>query len=198
MSKKRIIRQHRKSPHRTLPKVDDDSLAVAGEDSGLRLSVLINEGARMLRAGRAAEALPPLEEALTLAPDDPDVLINLGGALVMNGKWRRAVAVLEAAVALFPDNAQIWLNLAAAYLGRLEISGAAHQDRAIAAYQRAIEIDPAAPSAHYNLGLIYAERRDWPAAVSWFRAAVQVDPNDRDAVIWLGRAHAASQASEAE
>lgn len=148
---------------------------------------LLNEGARLLQAQRPAEALEPLRRAHSLAPDDPDVAINLGGALIMSAKWRQAVRVLETAVAQHPDNPRLWLNLAAAYLGRLETASLAAQDRAITAYQHALTLDPVAHSAHYNIGLIYAERRDWTSAETWFAAALEANPADRDAALWLRR-----------
>ncbi len=159
-----------------------------------RVHRLLNEGARLLRAGRADEALTPLRRAYELAPEDPDVLMTYGGALIMNAKWSKAVALLERAVEMHPENARLWLNLAAAYLGRLEFSSRRAQDRAIEAYKRAIEIDPIAPSAHYNVGLIHAERQDWEQAEEWFEAALRANPADKDAAYWLKRVRAAREA----
>jgi tetratricopeptide (TPR) repeat protein len=161
-----------------------------------RVVQLINEGARLLHARRPGEALATLTEAYELAPDDPDVAINLGGALIMTARWRRAVAVLEQAVAIHPDNVRLWINLAAAYLGRLEIASPAAQERAIAAYERALTLDPQAPGVHYNLGLIYAERREWEQAAHWFSEALRLWPDDADAAWWLQRAQSAATASE--
>ncbi|RME84966.1 MAG: tetratricopeptide repeat protein [Caldilineae bacterium] len=149
---------------------------------------LLAEGARLLRSQRPEEALPPLERAFELAPHEPDIAVTLGGALVMGHQWSKAVAFLEDAVDRHPDNALLWINLAAAYLGVLELSSRKRQDQAIAAFERAIEIDPVAPSAHYNIALIYAERRDWEKAAHWFQAALRANPNDRDAAVWLKRA----------
>lgn len=149
-----------------------------------------------MHARRYAEALPILERAYALLPDDPDVQVNLGGALIMTSKWQRAEAILEKAVEKHPHHAQLWLNLAAAYLGRLEISSRSRQEKAIAAYKKAIEIDPVAPSAHYNIALIYSERKDWAAAVEWFEAAVRANPADRDASLLLAKARRKLAAEE--
>lgn len=157
-------------------------------DSQKQAFDLLNEGARLLHAQRFAEALPLLERAYQLLPDDPDVLVNLGGALVMNAKWSKAVALLENAVERHPSHATLWLNLAAAYLGRLELSSRSRQEQAIEAYKKAIEINPVAPSAHYNIALIYAERQDWPQAVFWFEEALRANPADRDAARLLEKA----------
>ncbi|NOZ73070.1 MAG: tetratricopeptide repeat protein [Chloroflexi bacterium] len=144
-----------------------------------------------MRAQRFGEALPLLQRAYQLLPDDPDILVSLGGALIMNAKWSRAVALLEKAVTKYPEQANLWLNLAAAYLGRLEISSYSRQEKAIEAYKKAIEINPVATSAHYNIALIYAERQDWPQAVSWFEAALRANPADRDAARLLEKARQA-------
>lgn len=161
------------------------------QDARQQALQLLNEGALLLRSQRPDEALEPLQQAHELLPDDPDIDITLGGALVMAAKWNKAVRLLEQSVEQHPDNAQLWLNLAAAYLGRLELSPRSRQDQAIEAYKKAIELDPVAPSAQYNIGLIYAEQESWDQAAEWFQAAVRANPNDQDATYWLKKARAA-------
>jgi tetratricopeptide (TPR) repeat protein len=148
---------------------------------------LLSQGARLLAQGRPGEAAAKLERAAVMLPDDPDVAINLGGAYVLQRRYNKAVVVLEHASQLAPDNAMVWVNLAAAYLGNLNLSGPQQQDKAIAAYARALQIDPTAPHVHYNLGLIYNDRRDWSQARACFLAALQTDPADDDARTWLAR-----------
>jgi len=156
---------------------------------------LLDEGVRLLNAGRYGEALDILREANELLPHDPDITMTLGGAMILAGKWNTAERFLEEAVEMHPDNPQLWLNLAAATLGRLEFSSRQRQDHAIAAYEQAIALDPVAPSAHYNVGLIHAERKDWERAIEWFEAAVRANPLDKDARWWLKKAREAHDAS---
>jgi tetratricopeptide (TPR) repeat protein len=92
---------------------------------------------------------------------------------------------LEAATRLEPDNPMVWVNLAAAYLGKLPFATAERQERAIQAFERALMLDPAAPNVHYNLGLIYLERKDDVRAAFHFASALETDPNDRDAQYYL-------------
>jgi len=148
---------------------------------------LVGEGAQLLAAKRPGEAIPKLQEALALAPHNIAAAINLGGAFILQGKHEQAVPALELASRLEPDNAMIWSNLAAAYLGKLPFSTQTHQDRAIAAYERALAVDPRAPNVHYNLGLIYLERNELARAAALFYSALETDPNDRDAQLWLER-----------
>jgi tetratricopeptide (TPR) repeat protein len=148
---------------------------------------LLSQGARLLAQSRPGEAAERLERAAILLPDDPDVAVNLGGAYVLQGRYNKAVKVLERASELGPESAMVWTNLAAAYLGNLEFSGPQQQSRALAAYERALQIDPATPNVYYNMGLIYNDRRDWPQAKKCFQMALEVDPNDGDARRWLTR-----------
>jgi tetratricopeptide (TPR) repeat protein len=61
------------------------------------------------------------------------------------------------------------------------------QDKAIVAFKSALRLDPRAPHVNYNLGLIYMERQDVEQAALHFYAALETDPNDRDAELWLNR-----------
>jgi tetratricopeptide (TPR) repeat protein len=158
---------------------------------------LLSQGARLLAQNRPGEAVAKLERATALLPDDPDVAINLGGAYILQGRYNKAVTVLERASQVAPDNTMVWTNLAAAHLGSLELSGPQQQSKAIAAYERALQIDPTAPNVHYNLGLIYNDRKDWLQAKACFLLALEADPGDTDARKWLGRLAQAEQAAGA-
>jgi Flp pilus assembly protein TadD len=152
-----------------------------------RVRALLAEGARLLSEHRPAEAIPPLMKARELDPDNPVAAINLGGAYILQGKHKQAIPLLEQAARLEPDNEMVWINLAAAYLGKLPFSTSEMQDKAIGAFNHALAIDPRAPHVNYNLGLIYLERNDIEQAALHFYAALETNPNDRDAQTWLDR-----------
>jgi len=159
-------------------------------DEALRL---LNLGAELLAQRNAQDALGCLEQAYRLDAKSVPVRINLGGAYVMCGQHKKAIPILEAARDTEPDNAMIWINLGAAYLGNPVLATAEQQSRAIAAFESALQINPAAPNVHYNLGLIFVDRGDSDLAVAAFRRAVEVNPFDRDARRWLGKLEAAQQ-----
>jgi tetratricopeptide (TPR) repeat protein len=146
---------------------------------------LLNQGAELLRQRRPVEAADQLDRAWKLDPTLIEVAINLGGAYVMQGQYAKAVTVLEEASRIQPDNVMIWINLAAAYLGPLENSNDAGQLKAISAFERALVLDPAAPSVNYNLGLIYKQRGEAQRAAAHFWRALDVDPADNDARVRL-------------
>ncbi len=146
---------------------------------------ILNESARLLRANRPGEAIAVLEPLRANLPNDPDIAINLGGALILQRKWSQAVKVLKRAVDISPENVLLWTNLAAAHLGRLETSGPKHQKRAIAAYEKALWIDPSTPNVHYHLGLIYKQQGNLSRSSAMFQRALEINPNDRDARYWM-------------
>jgi tetratricopeptide (TPR) repeat protein len=156
----------------------------------------LNQGSKLLEQGKAQEALPHLERAQRLDADSVPVLINLGGAYVMTGRHKEAIPLLEAARDMEPHNAMIWINLGAAYLGNPLLATSEQQMRAIIAFEKALELSPAAPNVHYNLGLIFVDRGEIDLAVAAFRQAIQVNPYDRDARHWLRRMEAAEDRGE--
>lgn len=165
---------------------EEQSTGPDHQDSG-KFRQALNESARLLRANRPGEAVRILDPLYRSHPHDPDVAINLGGALILQRKWKRASDLLKKATEHHPENVMLWLNLAAAYLGTLETAGPKQQENAIAAYERALQLDPKAPNVHYHLGLIYKERGNLNQASAHFQRAVEVNPADRDARQWLER-----------
>lgn len=167
---------------------------MANVDDPMEFQRALSEGAWLLRTSQPAEALEKLLPLYEVAPTNADVAINVGGAYILQGKWNKAVTVLSKAAELHPDNVMVWTNLGAAHLGRLELSGPQQQERAIRAYERALEIDPKTPNIHYHLGLIHKDRGDLERATTAFQRALEVDPGDRDAKRWLERIDKIKQA----
>ena len=145
------------------------------------------QGSTLLHQGLAMESVPYLEQAFALHPDELDVAINLSGAYIMTKKFKKAVAILEPVSRQMPDQSKIWINLGAAYLGNPVLAREVEQEKAIFAFERALEIDPIAPSVAYNIGIIYRDRRETDKAIHWFHQAVRHDPKDKDAISLLRR-----------
>jgi protein O-GlcNAc transferase len=155
----------------------------------------LNESALLLSQNQADEAEEMLLPLYEEAADNPDVLINLSGAYILQRKWDKAVTLLNKGTKAHPNNAMLWMNLGAAELGRLDTAGPQQQERAIVAYQRALQANPETPNAHYHLGLIYKERGELIRAAAFFQRALEVDPADRDARYWLDRLALVSQSA---
>jgi tetratricopeptide (TPR) repeat protein len=176
------------------PRTDNESSA----ETRRHAREFVNRGARLLSAGKATQAIPILERACKLDPEDVGAAINLGGAYVMAGKQRQAIPILEAARDREPENVMIWINLGAAYLDRPPYMTPEGEEKAIIAFGRALELDPRAVSVSYNLGLIYKDRGDFEQAIFHFEQAIQANSADRHARLWRDRLIAALQAHEEE
>ena len=61
------------------------------------------------------------------------------------------------------------------------------QQRAFVAFQKAIELNPDNFEAHYALGSIYFKRKQLAEAEREFRVATALNPNDGEALNYLGR-----------
>lgn len=151
------------------------------EKRDAEFATALRQGSALLHEGKAQEAVPFLERAHQIKPTDIDVGINLGGAYILTQKFKKAARILEPLSEREPNEAMVWVNLGAAYLGNPVLATDAQQQQALAAFKRALELNPAAPSVAYNIGLIYRDRQETAEAIHWFRQAVAHNPQDRDA-----------------
>lgn len=142
---------------------------------------LFRNGTDLLHQGKAAQATPLLEKAHDLQPQNVDAGINLAGAYILTKKFKKAAMILEPLSEENPNHPMIWTNLGAAYLGNPVLANDEEQLRSVAAFERALALDPVSPSVAYNIGLIYRDRREYEKAIEWFQKAVQHNPRDQHA-----------------
>ncbi|MFW6182525.1 MAG: tetratricopeptide repeat protein [Chloroflexota bacterium] len=142
---------------------------------------LLLQGTRLLKQGRSQKALPLLERAHEIRPQNADAMLNLSGAYILSGQFKKAIPILEDLREHEPRNAMVWTNLGAAYLGNPVLATDQQQRDAVAAFERALELDPDAPSVAYNIGLIYRDRKERAEAIRWFQRALDTNPKDRHA-----------------
>jgi tetratricopeptide (TPR) repeat protein len=146
-----------------------------------RVRELLAAGTQALHESDLATAVSLLEQAWQLDYENADVALNLGAAYILSKRFRKAVSILEPLSEREAQNPMVWTNLGAAYLGNPVLAGDENQARAIAAFERAFELDPATPNVAYNLGLIHRDRKEHQRALHWFTCAIKADPNDHDA-----------------
>ena len=89
---------------------------------GIDPSSGVGLGLFLVRQGRAAEAIPVLDDVLKRFPNSAEAQTHLGRALLESGRAEESIPHLERAVALAPSSAQAHLLLAKAYVrqGRAE------------------------------------------------------------------------------
>ncbi|HTR20945.1 MAG TPA: tetratricopeptide repeat protein [Gemmatimonadales bacterium] len=139
----------------------DRALAEQADSVPLRL-----ERAALLAAtGRYAAAQRDIGEAMTLAPEDQNARLALGLLLMRRGLWGEAVPQLRQVLASDGAHAATWFHLGEALNHIDDLQGA------LAAYGRAVEIDPQHAKALFGLGVVYDRLRRPNDATAAYRRA---------------------------
>lgn len=114
----------------------------------------------LLRQGKADQALAKADAYIAGKPRDPQMRFLRGVILTEQGKQADAVEVFTALTQDFPELPEPYNNLAALYAAQSQF------DKARAALEMAIKLNPDYATAHENLGDVYARL----AAQSYARA----------------------------
>lgn len=122
---------------------------------------LVNLGLVEFRAGNSAEAEKLLKRAVQTRLETGAAWLTLGMLCYDQGRLDEAHAALAQAVLYDPGNARTH-NFLGVTLGRK-----GWLDGAEAELRRAVEIDPRARDSHYNLAVIYLQRK--PPAIELAR-----------------------------
>ena len=143
----------------------------APDDAELRAFL----GGAYLEVGRAAEAIPHLQEAIRLDRRSARAHGDLGTALMSQGRLADGLPYLERAAALAPHDEVMAFNFGNA------LGAARRAAEAEAAYRRALTINPDYADAHVNLGVLLFRHGRAREAIPHFERGVQLRP--RSAVI---------------
>ena len=104
---------------------------------------------------RPGEALPMLERAVALRPEEPEFHNNLGLVLAALDRNEDAARAHRAALALKSDHAGAWNNLGLALHACMDLEGA------IEAFRRALALAPQFTQARWNLSLALLAHGDF-------------------------------------
>ena len=140
-------------------------------------------GSALLDSGRAAEAIPPLQETLLLEPGFEQAHYNLANAFLALGKTSDAIGEYNIALQLNADDAQAHYNLGNALMQSNRLP------EAIAEYEQALKIIPDSAEIHGNLGQAFMRSGQPAAAIPQFDLASKLDPTSPIAAYNLGLAH---------
>ncbi len=174
--------------------------------------LLLNLGMALHMDGDDERAIPPLEQALAIAPDIFPALLFLGAGHLRQGRPQKALAPLERAVRLEPAETQVRQMLADAYtlLGRLRdalphrlrLTEAAPQDPdAWAALVQTYEaladdafqqLEREAPESAWMLRLVgdlRVAQQQYPSAFFLYQEALKRDPAMRGLHAGLAEIH---------
>jgi tetratricopeptide (TPR) repeat protein len=160
--------------------------ADAAHTSGAEAACALTELARVEeRLGHGDSAAAALEQAWTLAPDDPRVITELARLREARREWAAAADALEALAAahLAHGGPGHRLEAIGAKLRRVEIAEVQldRPDEAMRSCRDVLELDPGQRKALATLGRLCAAADDWEGVLAAFRAeaAAARDPRER-------------------
>lgn len=123
--------------------------------------------------GQVDSATHYVEQALSLAPTNPDVRTRLAFLSMERGDWTAARNQLDSALTFDDHSAQAHRFLALWY------SHGDHADSAIASYKRVVELSPDDVESHNNIAFLLAQQQRYAEALEWYAETKKLsdDPN---------------------
>jgi len=101
-----------------------------------------------------------------------------------------AIQMFDEALKLDPDFALAQAGLCEAYWRKyLDTRDTAWVERAVAAGDRALALDPHQAEVHVSLGVVYSGVGKTDSAIVEFERALEIEPMNNDAYRWLGRCY---------
>lgn len=139
-----------------------------------------NLGIEFVNENKAAKAIPYLENAVLLDPDNFEAHVALGSAYFKEKLYYMALNSYGRASRLNPRVKYTYYNIA------LVFSAAGRFDKAEKNIWKAINLDPDYPEARYTLGNIYMKTLRMKEAEREFLLAVKLQPGNKAALGSLG------------
>jgi len=132
---------------------------------------LLALAAKLLRAGRPADAIAPLRDAALLQPSNPMIQHDLGLACLEVGRIPDAIAALQRAVASDPSYTDAYFRMGIALEKLGDIGGA------IVAYNRVTQLLPSLTEAWFRAGALAYTLGHRDEAIGCFRRAAATGGN---------------------
>ena len=148
-------------------------------------SELLEQGRKLLEAGRLAEAELVLDHAEKLAPSDSVVLTLDAKVKGRLGESSDAVALLKRVIRLIPESAQAHVDLAVA------LADSGDLDSALAETTTATSIDPDLAIAHLDRARILSDMKQDQKADDEFSLAARLAPDNPDCYFYSSLAERA-------
>jgi len=141
-----------------------------------------NLGAALQAMGRFGEALPYLNQAISIKPSNATARNNRAVSLLMTDKVDEAIQGFRESLALDPAYQNARFNLARALVAKGDSSGAVSE---LLVYLKAVPDDA---QAHETVGRLYASAGKLDQSLPHLRKAVELEPNDSALQTNLGAA----------
>jgi tetratricopeptide (TPR) repeat protein len=147
-------------------------------------------GAAWYAAGSYAQAAKYLCAASDLDPDDPNPYLFMGRIQSVETAESQAVADRLARFArLQPENALANYYYAVSLWQQRGSSAGEDFLQVKSLLEKATRLDPMLAPAYLQLGIVYAEQKDWPRAISAYTKAIEAAPRMEQARYRLAQAY---------
>jgi tetratricopeptide (TPR) repeat protein len=148
-------------------------------------SELLDQGRKLLEAGRLAEAELVLDRAEKLAPSDPVILTLDAKVKGRLGEYSSAVDLLKRVIRLTPESAEAHVDLAIA------VADSGDLDGALAETATAVSIAPGLAIAHLNRARLLHDMKQDREADDEFSLAARLAPGNPDCYFYWSLAEQA-------
>jgi len=142
--------------------------------------VLHGLGILSIQMDHLEEAIPYLEKAIALKPEDPTLSLHLANAFKMQGLFNKAIQLLEKTIARHPDYLPAYNNMGTLFYAQGKLSDA------IFYFETTIQKKPDYWDAYYNLGLAFSKKNDLTQAINTFKILLNNIPDHFAARYLLG------------
>lgn len=130
--------------------------------------------------GQLTAAVPYLEKARKLYPDDFDARANLGQLYDWQGRFQEALIELDAAYRIIPERTDVLVNMGIIRARQGDLTGAERD------LIKALQSDPAYLDARYNLALVHFQQGRLDLAEQELAGIIRTSPGDAEAYNSLG------------
>lgn len=132
------------------------------------LDVIRSQAASRSVAGDWREAIELYQQAIDLYPDFDFLYFEQAPFFIVQEDYVSALANYEAILQRQPHNGKAWLRICETYFRQHE------DERAQAACEQALEIDPSNPDIHRQMGMLLYSQRNYEQAIEFFGQCVSL------------------------
>ncbi len=150
----------------------------------------IGLGIALYSRGQYDAAVKAFAQATDLEPSDPRPYLFLAKVYnISSTEAHEVTARLRRFTELEPRNAQaVYYYALSLWKGERGTNPQPNLEQVESLLKRATELDPRFPDAHLQLGILYADRKDYSQAIREYRRAIELEPDLVDAHYRLGQA----------
>jgi tetratricopeptide (TPR) repeat protein len=112
--------------------------------------------------------------------------------------WRISIGVTELPQPVVMEKgassqqAEAIKKLQVAFKEAVDLTNAGKYDEALAAYQAILAQNPQIAAVHKNIGFVYGQKKDYPAAEAAYLKVLDLEPDDPDALLALATVYGAT------